>query len=97
MYIFVLATARSAPAQIVNTLSGFSEVPGWSGVAEATFAQSGGNTEVFTLGTAGKVQWQRPVRPDAESRPTRRQSQRRHLSRRVRLYEFRNETTECES
>jgi hypothetical protein len=68
MYIFVLATARSAPAQIVNTLSGFSEVPGWSGVAEATFAQSGGNTEVFTLGTAGKVQGQRPVRPDAEWR-----------------------------
>ncbi|MCA9727403.1 MAG: DUF481 domain-containing protein [Candidatus Eisenbacteria bacterium] len=45
-------------AQIVNTLSGFEDEPGWSGGAEARFAQAGGNTDVLTLGAAAKVQWQ---------------------------------------
>jgi putative salt-induced outer membrane protein YdiY len=63
--LLLLGAARGASAQIVNTLSGFSEVPGWSGVAEATFTRSGGNTDVLTLGTAAKVQWQSPVTPQS--------------------------------
>jgi hypothetical protein len=46
--MLLLGAARSAPAQIVNTLSGFTDVPGWSGLTEATFARSGGNTDVLT-------------------------------------------------
>lgn len=63
--VILFGVVRSAPAQIVNTLSGFSDVPAWSGVAEATFAQSSGNTDVLTLGAAGKVQWQSPARPES--------------------------------
>jgi putative salt-induced outer membrane protein YdiY len=60
--VLLLGMATSTSAQIVNTLSGFSEAPGWTGSAEASLAKSGGNTDVLTVGTAGKVQWQGPVR-----------------------------------
>ncbi len=54
-----LLAVGSASAQIVNTLRGFGgEDPGWSGEALASFARSGGNTDVFTLSIGGRAQWQ---------------------------------------
>lgn len=54
-----LGTANPAGAQILNTLRGFERgEPGWSGSAEASFSQTGGNTEVLALGVEAQLQYE---------------------------------------
>lgn len=45
-------------AEILNTLRGFSDDPGWSGDLEAKASVSGGNSEVTIVSGGGFVQWQ---------------------------------------
>ncbi|RKZ13866.1 hypothetical protein DRQ53_06270 [bacterium] len=47
-----------ASAQILNTLSGFQDVPGWQGEASGFFRLSGGNTDVQDYLASGAGQWQ---------------------------------------
>lgn len=53
----LLAPAAQA-VQILNTLSGFGDRPGWQAVGEASADLSGGNTETRDYGLALAGQWQ---------------------------------------
>ncbi len=55
----VAVPRERAEAAIINTLRGFDETTlGWSGEVEASFSNSGGNTEVLALAGAARIQWQ---------------------------------------
>lgn len=56
--LFLLVSALGAGAQILNTLSGFEERPGWQGEAAGFFRLSGGNTEVRDYLATGAGQWE---------------------------------------
>jgi len=53
-----LMIAPTADAQILNTLRGWSsDEPGWSGKLGASFAASGGNTDVVSVAASARAQW----------------------------------------
>lgn len=57
----VLTTAclvSTSDAAILNTLVGFDHTPGWTGKLQADLSASGGNTELFSLSTAARAQYQ---------------------------------------
>jgi len=56
--VMLTAVASTASAEILNTLRGFSDEPGWSGDLEAVASLSGGNSEVSIVSGGGFVQWQ---------------------------------------
>jgi putative salt-induced outer membrane protein YdiY len=56
--VLLVTQATTAGAQILNTLRGFKEnEPGWSGIVDASFSATGGNTEVLSLNGSGQVQY----------------------------------------